>query len=777
MICCARRLSIVPTSGRSRIAVVDADDRRRELADGGLVALRAPRGWPRCTCRSRATCRRRRASARSWKAACASAGSAKWAKSRSWRSCQVAAVGAEVPLGRAGRCARARRPRAGGPRRSQVDHAREEAEEVVSLGLLHPADGGRRRGRTSASPGAGGAARRRPRRSRRVPSRRRGGARRGGPGRPSPSSKNARRLASSCSSSLRLCSRYSPGVHGGLALLIAGLAPAGLGGVSAPPNGRSIEVDPEPAAGENVARVVLGRVQEHPPRRLRRRDPAAPRRRGDRRARRRRRRSSWSSPRRARPRWSRRANVPGARCARWRAEVDVIDAELGERLLAAARARFAQARTLPLVSGGDLFGALVLFFPDAAAADASSIADVAEALVDLAAISARQRPPVRGAQPLVRRAPRLARDARADREAPRARPDGGGHLARSQEHPEPALAPPAAPQADPEARRPGGAEEAIAEMEQVVRSAASRRSSGCATSAARRRRTRLEPVDLDALAHEAVELSPPAHRLAPAPARRSAIVEELGAPPPVMARSARGRDRARQPRRRTPSTRWTDGGTVTVQHAAPRDGGALGRACATTAPASRAELQGPDLRALLHHQGPGRARGSASRWSTPSPSATAAGSPSRRRPGGARRSPSPSPRPRPLPGDESEPRPAGSGPRRPRSRGACAPRRALCAWSRARTGAGRGCRAGRGRLPPLVRNVSGAPPVEDRSMGDLGWMSAMVLDAPRRPLRLAEVPVPSPGPGELLLARPRLRRVPHRPARGGRRARAGRSCR
>jgi propanol-preferring alcohol dehydrogenase len=42
--------------------------------------------------------------------------------------------------------------------------------------------------------------------------------------------------------------------------------------------------------------------------------------------------------------------------------------------------------------------------------------------------------------------------------------------------------------------------------------------------------------------------------------------------------------------------------------------------------------------------------------------------------------------------------------------------------------------------------------MDDRSMGDRGWMSAMVLDAPKRPLRLADVPVPSPGPGEVLLA-------------------------
>ena len=48
--------------------------------------------------------------------------------------------------------------------------------------------------------------------------------------------------------------------------------------------------------------------------------------------------------------------------ATWRADVDVIDGELGERLLAASGGRFAAVCTLPMMSGGDLFGALVLFF-------------------------------------------------------------------------------------------------------------------------------------------------------------------------------------------------------------------------------------------------------------------------------------------------------------------------------------------------------------------------------------------------------------------------------
>ncbi|MFO0762706.1 MAG: HAMP domain-containing sensor histidine kinase [Byssovorax sp.] len=65
-------------------------------------------------------------------------------------------------------------------------------------------------------------------------------------------------------------------------------------------------------------------------------------------------------------------------------EDDADSAEQGEALLAACGGRFARAHTLPLVSGGDLFGALVLLF----ASDedlAPGRAALAEGLVDLAA--------------------------------------------------------------------------------------------------------------------------------------------------------------------------------------------------------------------------------------------------------------------------------------------------------------------------------------------------------------------------------------------------------
>ena len=56
-------------------------------------------------------------------------------------------------------------------------------------------------------------------------------------------------------------------------------------------------------------------------------------------------------------------------------------------------------------------------------------------------------------------------------------------------------------------------------------------------------------------------------------------------------------------------------------------------------------------------------------------------------------------------------------------------------------------------------------------------MRAMVLDAPGQALREADLPVPDPGPTEVLRARAGLRRVSHRPARPRRRAAAARSSR
>ena len=69
-------------------------------------------------------------------------------------------------------------------------------------------------------------------------------------------------------------------------------------------------------------------------------------------------------------------------------ELDTIGPDLGERLLRAAGGRFVPGDTLPLtvplVSGGDLFGALVMFFEHKAQLDSDQLR-LAQGLVDLAA--------------------------------------------------------------------------------------------------------------------------------------------------------------------------------------------------------------------------------------------------------------------------------------------------------------------------------------------------------------------------------------------------------
>jgi signal transduction histidine kinase len=78
-------------------------------------------------------------------------------------------------------------------------------------------------------------------------------------------------------------------------------------------------------------------------------------------------------------------NLP-KRLVGWSAEVDSIDEELGGRLCAAAGKRCVASRVLPLMSHQALFGALVLLYSSAAAAEAETL-EVARSLADLAATS------------------------------------------------------------------------------------------------------------------------------------------------------------------------------------------------------------------------------------------------------------------------------------------------------------------------------------------------------------------------------------------------------
>lgn len=70
----------------------------------------------------------------------------------------------------------------------------------------------------------------------------------------------------------------------------------------------------------------------------------------------------------------------------WRAPGDSIGPELGARLLTACGERFRMERTWPLVSGGDLFGALVLLFQEQVAPRPEAL-EIITALGDLSAIA------------------------------------------------------------------------------------------------------------------------------------------------------------------------------------------------------------------------------------------------------------------------------------------------------------------------------------------------------------------------------------------------------
>jgi signal transduction histidine kinase len=215
----------------------------------------------------------------------------------------------------------------------------------------------------------------------------------------------------------------------------------------------------------------------------------------------------------------------------FRGEVDAIDGELGLRLLALCPTAFAEVRTLPMMSTGDLFGALVLFFAEGAPISADAM-EMGETLVDVAAIAlckARQYAELSRSYAELR----ASREALERTEKLRAL----GEMAAGISHDLKNILNPLSLHLQllkRILRRGGqGAEEAIGEMESVLRRGVetverlrdfSRQSP----------ESRMEGVDVDLLAHEAVELSRP--RIASGRARGIRIVEELGSPPHINAR-------------------------------------------------------------------------------------------------------------------------------------------------------------------------------------------------------------------------------------------------
>jgi signal transduction histidine kinase len=217
----------------------------------------------------------------------------------------------------------------------------------------------------------------------------------------------------------------------------------------------------------------------------------------------------------------------------WRGDIEVIDAGLGELLLALTEGRFVHARTLPLSCGGRLFGALVLFFTEPE--PGSSAVRMAQALVDIAATeldNERQRAELQ----------RTDAELHASREMLEhtGRLRALGEMSAGIAHDLLNIINPLSLHLQLLRRimRRGttGADEAISEMEGVLRR-------GVETVARLRdfsRQTPEAPVELvalDAVAGEAIALSQ-ARIASSRTAHGISIVTERGAPPPVRARSS-----------------------------------------------------------------------------------------------------------------------------------------------------------------------------------------------------------------------------------------------
>jgi len=218
--------------------------------------------------------------------------------------------------------------------------------------------------------------------------------------------------------------------------------------------------------------------------------------------------------------------------ATWKGEADVIGPELGEHLRAACGSRFGHARVLAMVSGGGLYGALVLFGKTAPVGNDG--VELAQGLVDLAALA-------------LNKAARLAQlerayaDLRTSQEAlvRTERLRALGQMAAGISHDLLNLLNPislhlqvvkrASAQADLR-----GVDDGVVELQQALRRSVETvdrlRSFSKQTPDAAP-----EAADLNHLAHEAVDLARP--RMASRGGRMNKIHEEFGDPPLVSVRT------------------------------------------------------------------------------------------------------------------------------------------------------------------------------------------------------------------------------------------------
>jgi signal transduction histidine kinase len=225
-------------------------------------------------------------------------------------------------------------------------------------------------------------------------------------------------------------------------------------------------------------------------------------------------------------------------------EVDVIDEHLGERLRASCIAaaehevgRLAHMRVFAMMSGGDIFGALVVFYARGAAPSEKALG-ATETLADLAAIAlgrARQHEELRRSYVELRSSREILERTQKLRAL--------GEMAAGISHDLKNILNPISLHLqllkrvlrranDP----PPAALDAIAEMEGVILRGVEtvERLRDFSRQAPERR---METVDPDLLAHEALELARP--RLAASVRSRGVrLVEQLGRPPPILAHAA-----------------------------------------------------------------------------------------------------------------------------------------------------------------------------------------------------------------------------------------------
>ncbi len=219
--------------------------------------------------------------------------------------------------------------------------------------------------------------------------------------------------------------------------------------------------------------------------------------------------------------------------ATWSEDADAIGPELAESLLRAAGGSFTSARALPLVSGGNIFGAQVLLFRDGEAPLAAD--DLARGLVDLAA-TAMNNAAQRAALVAAHVELRASQDALLRTDKLRAL----GEMAAGVSHDLKNVVAPLSLHLQVAQRaiardQKGDASEAIVECRAIVRRA---------TELLERLRdfsrqspeARAEGIDLARLAHEALEIARP--RMATRGGRANRVVEELGATPLIPAQSS-----------------------------------------------------------------------------------------------------------------------------------------------------------------------------------------------------------------------------------------------